>query len=411
MDGSHAPGAGWFRWTAIGTLAAFVALLLGGTVAEAGSGAPKYLSKTKTIPSTLPGLNGRGHEEVACPDSHPVPTGGGVRITGDNSDLELEVATTSAGPLVGGTRGWLGEANNSSGSDAKMITTAICEKGNFKGRLDDKNIPPGDQVVKRVSCPSGTKVAGGGVSTESQSPRVSVASTRPFDGSDANSTPDDGWLGAANNGTKSGKSMSVFATCAESGHYKYFRSARQPLPNNSAASASAGCPVGMAVTGGGVDNSGINLGAEIESTFPFPDQDWMGRANNDATGQAETMQTFAICKVTETNFAGTFSEGGTVTFVLTHNHTEVHHWAWVHMPVQCRQGPDVNSSHYRIDVKVANHHFHAQGVKSREGFKTALDGTLTDHNTQAHGTLSMTGPEPPTGTHCHGTGHWSATAL
>ena len=402
------------RWhgCALGAaLAALLTILLVGTAAGASF---TYPSHTKTVPSTLPGLDRRGLDSVNCPDSHPRVTGGGVRITGDNSNFDLEVSAIDfdfSGPEGSGA-----EANNSSGSPAQMTTTAICTKGErnqFSQARGAKNITPNRQATKREFCPSGFKVIGGGVMTQSQSPKVEVAATEPIDGPDGNSTPDDGWLGSANNGTHSAKEMAVQARCAKSGHYKYVHSAPKPLPNNSAASARASCPVGTAVTGGGVDNSGVGVGAEIESTFPFPDEDWEGRANNDNTGQDETIQTFAICKVTETNFVGTFSEGGTVTFVLTHNHTKVHHWAWVHLPVQCREGADVNSSHYRDnqDVNVANDHFHAQGVPSNEGFKTTLDGTLTDHDTQAHGTLSMSGPEPPTGTHCHGTGHWSAHAL
>jgi hypothetical protein len=116
-------------------------------------------------------------------------------------------------------------------------------------------------------------------------------------------------------------------------------------------------------------------------------------------------------------FSGTFAVctqvcPATVSFSLTHNGTEVHHWAWGHIPVDCAQGPDVASSNapYRADVKVVNHHFHAQGVRDPEGFKTTLDGTLSPDNTKATGTLTMSGPEPPTSTHCHGADHWSATA-
>ncbi|MGH2974016.1 MAG: hypothetical protein ACRDLL_04000, partial [Solirubrobacterales bacterium] len=180
---------------------------------------------------------------------------------------------------------------------------------------------------------------------------------------------------------------------------------------NSAGSAAATCPVGTSVTGGGVENSGVDIGAEIESSFPNPDLDGVGRVNNDNTGQDETIQTFAICKVTQTDFAGTFSEGGTVTFVLTNDQSTVHHWAWVAMPIECREGSDQVSSHYRVDVNVTHHHFHAQNVRSSEGFKTTLDGTLSDHDTHAEGTLTMRGPEPPGHTRCHGTGHWSANAL
>ena len=406
IDRRSTPGTS--KWS-LGALVGLLAAVFIYAAADAHADAIKYVSKTRTVPSTLPNVNGRGAAVAQCPDSHPNVTGGGVKITGDNSDFDLEVGSTN--PFGGRNEGWVSAANNSSGSDAQMTTTAICAKGDFRYPTANKGIHPGGQGTKRVACPSGTKVIGGGVVTEPQSAKVEVAATRPFDGPDGNSTPEDGWLGSANNGTNDVSRMEVLAVCAESGHYRYVDSAPKPLPNNSQASASASCPVGTSVTGGGVENSGIDIGAEIESSFPDPDRFWVGRANNDNTGQAETVQTLAICKVTQTDFIGTFSEGGTVAFHLTDNHTKIHDWAWVHLPVQCREGPDVNSSRYHVDVAVHGDHFHADAVRSSEGFKTTLDGTLTDHDTQAHGTLSMRGPEPPTGTHCHGTGHWTAHAL
>ncbi len=400
-----------------GASATLLAILLAIETAagsDAASRAFVYPSEAKAVPSQPSRLNHTAALSF-CPDSHPHLTGGGVKIRGDDSGFDLEVASTT-GVEHGG---WAGAANNSSGSQAQMTTTAVCAKsGHFRYPQIDKTIHPSAQATARARCPAGTKVTGGGVTTDSSgTSKVTVAASEPFDGADRGSRPDDGWLASSNNGTTRSQDMAVTAICAESGHFDYRHSARKPLPNDTEASATAGCPVGTSVTGGGVDNSGTDLGAEIESTFPDPDEDWVGRANNDSTGQAATMQTFAICEVTQTDFAGTFREfdpsvgPATMTFSLTHNHTEVHHWSWVHMPIKCAEGSDVVSSSYgNRDVRVVDDHFHAEDVKSPEGFKTTLDGTLTDHDTEAHGTLSMSGPEPPNSTHCHGTGHWSATA-
>jgi hypothetical protein len=260
----------------------------------AGASALKYVTRTKTVPSTLPTLNGRGQAEAPCPASNPNVAGGGVKIIGDNSDFDLEVASTSADFSTPDK--WLGEANNSSGSDAQMTTTAICSASRIRHRSDSKVIPVGGQATKRVLCPEHTRVIGGGVATEGDSPKVEVASSKPIDTPGGNNAPDDGWSGSANNGTASGQSVTVDALCAPSGHYRYIQSDKKPVPNNSFVSAHASCPNGTSVIGGGVENSGIDIGAEIESTFPLPDLDWVGRANNDNIGRPETVQTFAICK-------------------------------------------------------------------------------------------------------------------
>jgi hypothetical protein len=255
----------------------------------------KYYSKTKAVPSTPPTLGGRGEVQASCPKSHPQVTGGGVRITGDNSNFDLEVAGTKPSGARNG--GWSGEVNNSSGSTAQMTTTAICARGRYRYPARSKLISPGVQATKKVSCPSGTKLTGGGVTTEGSSPRMEVAASKPFDGPDGNRTPDDGWLGSANNGTSSERTMSTFAVCSFSGHYRYLQSHPKSFPDNSTASTHVTCPAGTSVTGGGIANSGTEIGAEMESTFPFPNRYWGGLANNDNIGQNETIQAFAICKV------------------------------------------------------------------------------------------------------------------
>ena len=271
------------------------------------------MSKSKTVRSVLPTLEGRGVATAECPSGHPQVTGGGVKVLGDDSNFDIEVATTLPQEDAHPNK-WLGEANNSSGSDAQMTTIAICGQGRFRYPAGNRIIPAGGQASKRVACPAGTKLTGGGVSTEGASPRVELAASRPFDGPDGDSIPDDGWLGSGNNGTSSGLTLNVIAACAKAGDYKYVHSTVNPLPDNSEASAVASCPDGTTISGGGTENSGIDIGAEIESSFPLPDQDWVGRANNDNTGQAETVQAFAICRVTETRIFSGAAGAGTVRF-------------------------------------------------------------------------------------------------
>ena len=317
VDRDSTRGAKWRPFALAGALAGLAIFFAIGTAAGAGSGGLEYLTKSKSVPST----DSREFDAVFCPHGQSQIIGGGVEITGDNSDLGLEVGSTS--PTRGGDPGsWFAEAINSSASPAQMTVTAICARGRFAYQRRERLVAAGGQDQLKAPCPAGTKVTGGGVITATDSLKVDVASTEPFDGPDPGSTPDDGWLGTANNGKSSSTRMVVLAACAKSGHYRYVHSAREPLPDNSEASAEARCPAGTTVTGGGIDNSGIDIGAEIRSTFPFdggdigftPDDGWEGSANNDDTGRSERMQAFAICRVSEIrNFSGTVN-GGTVTF-------------------------------------------------------------------------------------------------
>lgn len=378
----------------------------------------EYMSKVKTVPSTLPTLNGRGLAEAACPGSHPQVTGGGVKITGDNNGFDLQVGSTLPQESAQPTR-WLGEANNSSGSDAQMTTTAICSKGRFKYPIHSRPIGPGGQATKRVSCPSGTKLTGGGVATSGDSPEVQVAVSMPFDGPDGNSTPD-GWLGSANNGTDSPETVTVNAVCAESGQYKYVQSALVPLPDNTSAAAVATCPPGTVVSGGGVENSGIGLGAEIESTFPLPDTDWVGRANNDNTGQAETVQTFAICKATETRRFSGDANGGTVTFKTRFEDGKtvkvLPGLTFGDVPIHCSNGDTTHTVTVDPARKVTHNAFsaHDDSEIGQPHAAFALAGQLSHGGTEASGTYREHGNLKSANgtfvfTNCDtGTIHWSA---
>jgi hypothetical protein len=357
---------------------------------------------------------------VDCPASHPDVTGGGIQISGDNSQRQLSVSATNPG--FDHAR-WFAGALNDSSSTATLGIIAICgESSHLSYANHDRSVPGHENRATSATCPSGTKLIGGGVSTT----KGDIGSTKPNPNS-----PRRAWFGVANNRTGLGGTMFVDAVCApKSGNYKYVHSAPKPLPDNSEVSARAKCPAGTNVTGGGVDNSGSQrvgeVGAEVANSIPFdtdtdadshPDDGWQGSAQSVNTGRTDTLRVFAICKVPATHFfSGSFTKSdpaegpATMSFALTHDGKKVHDWTWHHMPVHCAEGDDVNSSHYtgKQDVKVRDHHFLARGVPSDEGFKTTLEGFLTHHNTKAHGSLTMHGPEPPTSTKCHGTDDWHA---
>jgi hypothetical protein len=264
----------------------------------AGIGTLQYTTKDKAVPSGEPGVT---TAKAVCPASHPLVTGGGVEITGDESGLNLEVGTTlPSANLVG----WTAVANNSSGSDASMHVTAICARSHVTFRERERTVRASRQGALRVLCPVDTSVIGGGVGITGPSHKQEVASTQPFDSSDSGQAPDDGWEGRANNGLHHAVTMTVAAVCARAGSYRYVQSSLISVPDNSQVGTTATCPSGTVVTGGGMNETGQSLGVEVGDSFPFdgadadttPDDGWQANANNDGTGSAQKMQTFAICK-------------------------------------------------------------------------------------------------------------------
>jgi hypothetical protein len=264
----------------------------------AGIGTLRYPAKDKAVPNAEPGVTS---STVNCPSDHPLVTGGGAEITGDESTLDLEIGTTLPAKDL---KGWKVTANNSSASAASMHVTAICARSHVTFRSSHKVVLKGRQGSLKVACPTGTTLIGGGVGISGTNHMQEVASSAPFDGKDADHKTDDGWAGRANNGLNKKVTMTVAAVCARSGSFRFVHSAGASVADNTQLSASVTCPSGTTVTGGGVSITGSSLGVEVGDSFPIdgadvdttPDDGWQATANNDSTGRSQTMQVFAICK-------------------------------------------------------------------------------------------------------------------
>ncbi len=267
-----------------------------GVAIGAGSGGLSYRSESTPVAD-----GAQDGTPVKCPAGTHV-AGGGVYITGIDTDIEV---ATSAPFYNGPDEGWTGYANNDSGAPQTVTTHAICAKsGSYKYRSKSQPVPDGSQVAVTVRCPDGTRAAGGGVYIEGTYTGFEVATSAPFDGPDADTKPDDGWSGSANNVAGVGATaMSTDVICATSGKYRY-RSDLKPVADGSQVGLSVGCPDGARAVAGGVAISGSgDTGISVATSAPSdgsdidtkPDDGWTGYANNDS-GMPQTMSTEAICK-------------------------------------------------------------------------------------------------------------------
>jgi hypothetical protein len=272
-------------------------------VATAGADAITFNENSTTVPSK-PRRDPPAHDGTAagCPNSHPHLTGGGAALSRVvDPDIQLWATDVIEEPLWGGIA-----SNVDTGHNAELTVTALCAKrGNFSYPEAEKDGDPGVQVAKGVNCPPGKKLTGGGVvgttidlsqKRRGGIPAPEVAATYPEDGPDENSKRDDRWVGAIGRGN-----IIVDAVCAKkAGTFKYVHSAREDVPSGvSAGSATARCPVGTEVTGGGADITGINPGIKMVVSAPDASgehQIWSAFATN-STGEDQEIQAFAICKV------------------------------------------------------------------------------------------------------------------
>ena len=255
----------------------------------------------ESLPDVSNNAGGVSGDSVACPSSHPHPTGGGVLIEGVDSLLGLEVHATSPTLL---NDGWKIRANNSSGADAQMTIFAICATGQYLYPSVTKSVAAGHVRGAKVTCPAGTNVVGGGIIAVGGDHHVEVASSEPADGPDADHKPDDAWFGIANNGMARAIHMQVHAVCARRGRYTVVAGTRTLLPTDDIATSAVLCPAGTRVTGGGTAIEGASTDLEVHDGFPIDGSDtdttrddgWQGTAYNDGATSSAHMRVYAICK-------------------------------------------------------------------------------------------------------------------
>ena len=289
------------RWMLTGVAVVLLVPVI--QVATAGADPITFNENSTTVPSK-PLQNPPAHNGTVanCPSSHPKMTGGGAALSRVvDPDIQLWSTDLIEDNVWGGVA-----SNVDTGHSVQLTVTALCAKrGSFSYPEAKKDGDPGVQVAKGVNCPPGKKLTGGGVDGAPISfsqkrrggiPAPELAASYPEDGPDENSRRDDRWVGAVGRGD-----ITVDAVCAKkAGTFKYVHSAREVVPSGvSAGSATARCPVGTEVTGGGANITGINPGIEMVVSAPDASgehQNWQAFATN-SSGEDQEIQAFAICKV------------------------------------------------------------------------------------------------------------------
>ena len=147
--------------------------------------------------------------------------------------------------------------------------------------------PAGQQASASAVCPTGTVVWGGGVAETLSDPAgASLSVSSP--------TAKTGWFGRANNPTSDDSSFSVDAQCAKKpAGYAIVVKAVTDKPG-SPRGATATCPAGTVVIGGGADSGSTSLAGLLVSSWPSSTTTFAGYMNNGSPTAAK-LQVFAIC--------------------------------------------------------------------------------------------------------------------
>jgi hypothetical protein len=172
-----------------------------------------------------------------------------------------------------------------------LADTNLGSSGGVNYRSDAKAVPNGGTAKMKVRCKGGKEISGGGFGSA-----VLFAHARqitPYDGKDSDKRPDDGLMVRAV-GDAGADDVSAYAICAN--HHPSFPRDSKKISAGKAGRATAKCPQGARVTGGG----GTAPGNVITGSHPVdlgdrderPDDGWRVRG---FAATAMKLKAIAIC--------------------------------------------------------------------------------------------------------------------
>lgn len=278
-------------------LACFVAAPAGAKTKRYTLGDFQYAKATSTIPFAGPTETTTARVSPGCDKGWSLSGGGGLP-TGLPGHTLLE----STG--IAGSKRWFVDAGHLDSDKTKLIGYSICVHDRIvDSAVHAQSIGAGPTTgSSNVSCPSGLSATGGGVETIGDPLNWALNSTLPGDdGSDADAFPDDQWRGYVLYGGATPSDFLIEIICTED--LPSYERKDTPLPTGSNAKATAKCPAGQHITGGGIVISGSVSEGFVVSSYPIdgkdkgkaPDDGWRVSGFNNNGAPPKTLTAWAIC--------------------------------------------------------------------------------------------------------------------
>jgi hypothetical protein len=224
-----------------------------------------------------------GH--VDCPTG-TVIWGGGVAGRAPLANGQ-NINTSAPG---GKHKGWNIRYNNASAQSGSVAFNAICAKkpAAYGVRSASVDLPGRSQAVATATCPKGTVLFDGGISTTANSPNAFVLSAYP-QGTTA-------YSGTIWNGSTTDAALTATAICgAKPLHYKVVTStAADDTPGPVTIVTAAQCPDGTAILGGGSSVQSARPAVSVAASLLDSGSEWLVETIN-AGIQGVGLTTYAIC--------------------------------------------------------------------------------------------------------------------
>ena len=236
---------------------------------------------------------------VACLDGAR-PIAGGI-------DVEFSAGLARMGSTYPAQEGdlleWRSQGYNLLGGTMDMGFFAVCRKvepSMWKFRSASKSVASAAIETVKATCKKGFEVTGGGL--QSANPRVLASA--PYDGSDKDKKPDDGWKATALNDDPTTRDLLAYASCRKAGTWdlQYLKTKQQAIGSDASAASTDVCTDGV-VTGGGASIVGTTGLTRLHESYPAdfddandtPADGWTSSVRN-ASASSTSATFYAICK-------------------------------------------------------------------------------------------------------------------
>jgi hypothetical protein len=237
-DSFYPPGASIDSLTSINRDAALLLLKFSGCPYTLIGKGGQYCATSEVVSSDVTvSPNSWGRASVACP-SGTVATGGGFY---DSSWLYVYNSSTSS------STGWTVYGWNRGTQNGWLRAYATCiptsTGASVAPKVGSVSVPPNSVACARADCPANTLLTGGGFAAQRDRSKLMVYYDVPIGNS---------WYVCAQNSTTGSLALMSYAMCMSGVQRQIVRVSRSvSVTAGSYNTASAGCPRGSMVTGGG----------------------------------------------------------------------------------------------------------------------------------------------------------------
>jgi hypothetical protein len=170
-----------------------------------------------TYPSrSLPASpTGQRSASVGCGGARWHATAGSAFVATSGSWTQSSFPIDKGDPGAAPDDGWRATVYDTIGGGGTFAMYAVCAAGVDLSYLygAPTSLTAGSAATRKVACAASEHAVGGGVRTSGPADRARLVSSFPYDGSDADGVPDDGWQTRAYAISGADKTVTPFAIC------------------------------------------------------------------------------------------------------------------------------------------------------------------------------------------------------